>query len=174
MVDLERGRPRDSGVKRLRRHLNWSLTVAAVAIGVIGYLLSDRTSWTGGYGYDGRFYGELATNWASAVFGHGRVIPPGIGAYTGPHLVGVDSYYAFRILPSGLVWLVSRALGLAPTHGHVVLVFALLDAAMLGLVIYSWAASSDQLGLNAREKLLGAVALIVSFAALRTGFTSPS
>lgn len=173
MLDLKRCRPRDSGVKRVRGHLNWWLTAAAVAIGIVGYLLGDRTNWTGGYGYDGRFYGGLATNWPSAVFGHGRVIPPGIGAYTGPHLVGVDSYYAFRIVPSGIVWLVSRALDLPPTHAHVVLVFALLDAAMLGLVIYSWAASSDLLGLSAHEKLLGALTLIVSFAVLRTGTYYP-
>ena len=121
----ERGR----GVSSARRHLNGSLTVTAVVIGIVEYLAGDRTNWTSGYGFDGRLYGELATNWASAVFGHGRIIPPGVGAYTGPRLVGVDSYYAFRIVPSGIVWLVSRALDLSPTHAHVVLVFAMLDAA---------------------------------------------
>lgn len=164
---------RDRGVSSARRHFNGSLTVTAVVIGIVGYLAGDRTNWTAGYGYDGRFYGELATNWASAVFGHGRIIPPGIGAYTGPRLVGVDSYYAFRIVPSGIVWLVSRALDLSPTHAHVVLVFAMLDAAMIGLVIFSWVRSADLLSLSEREKLLGATALIVSFAVLRTGTYYP-
>jgi hypothetical protein len=165
----ERGRE----VSWVRRHLNGSLTVTSVVIGIVGYLLGDRTNWTAGYGFDGRFYGELATNWASAVFGHGQIIPPGVGAYTGPRLIGVDSYYAFRIVPSGIVWLVSRALDLSPTHAHVVLVFAMLDAAMIGLVMFSWVRSADLLSLSEREKLLGATALIVSFAVLRTGTYYP-
>jgi hypothetical protein len=160
-------------VRAVRRHLDWSLTATAVAIGIVGYLLGDRTNWTAGYGYDGRFYGQLATNWASAVFGHGRITPPGIGAYTGPHIVGVDSYYAFRIVPSGIVWLVSQGVGLSPTHAHVVLVFALLDATMFGLATFCWSRSAGLLGLGERDKLLGAIALLVSFAVLRTGTYYP-
>src|SRR5258708_2934915 len=80
--------------------LDLTLVLAAVAIGLLGYLIGDRTDWSAGFGYDGRFYGELAKNFPYAVFGHGAVIPPGLGHYAGPKLSGVDSYYAFRILPS--------------------------------------------------------------------------
>ena len=44
---------------------------------------------------------------------------------------------------------------------------------MIGLVIFSWVRSADILSLGEREKLLGAMALIVSFAVLRTGTYYP-
>ncbi len=151
------------------RRLDWTLALGAVAIGALLYLLDDRTNWSGGFGFDGRFYGELAKNFPSAVFGHGAVIPPGLGHYTGPHLTGIDSYYAFRLLPSGLVWLGLHALGLSPTNGHVVGLFAGLDALMFGLATFCWCRSAGLLGLGDRAKLLGAIALIVNFGVLRTG-----
>ncbi len=152
---------------------DWSLVLGAVAIGIIGYLIGDRTDWSGGFGYDGRFYGELAKNFPSAVFGHGAVIPPGLGHYEGPQLTGVDSYYAFRILPSGIVWLGLQVLSLSPTDGHVVGLFAGLDAAMFGTAVFFWCLSANLLDLGDRAKVLGAIALIVNFAVLKTGSYYP-
>jgi hypothetical protein len=157
----------------VRRHLDWSLAIGAVALGIVGYLLGDRTNWTSGYGYDGRFYGELATNFPSAVLGHGAIVPPGIGVYDGPHLSGVDSYYAFRIVPSGIVWVGLHVLGLSGTHAHVVLLFALLAALMFGVATFCWCRSADLLGLGEQAKLVGAIGLIVNFAVLRTGTYYP-
>ena len=153
--------------------LDWSLALAAVAIGVVGYLIGDRINWTNGFGFDGRFYGELAKNFPSAVFGHGAIVPPGVGPYNGPHLSGLDSYYALRILPSGIVWLVLHVLGLSPTNGNVVAVFGALNAAMFGLATFCWCRSADLLGLGDRAKLFGAIALIVNFAVLKTGSYYP-
>jgi hypothetical protein len=154
-------------------NLDWSLALAAVAIGVLTYVIGDRISWSGGFGFDGRFYGELVTNFPSAVFGHGAVIPPGLGPYDGPHLTGLDSYYAFRILPSGIVWIALEVLGLSPTHGHVIGAFALLNAAMLGLATFCWCRSAGLLGLGDRAKLIGAIALIVNFAFLKSASYYP-
>ncbi len=153
--------------------LDWSLTAVAVAIGILVYLLGDRTNWSGGLGFDGRFYGELAKNFPAAVFGHGHVVPPGLGPYTGPRLTGLDSYYAYRIVPSGIVWLGLKALALTPTDGHVVGLFAGLNALMFGLATWCWCRSAALLGLGDREKLLGATALLVNFAVLRTGAYFP-
>jgi hypothetical protein len=149
--------------------LDWSLAFAAVAIGVLLYLLDDRTNWSGGFGFDGRFYGELAKNFPAAVFGHGTVIPPGLGKYVGPTLHGVDSYYAYRLVPSGLVWAGLQVLGLAPTNGHVIGLFAGLNALMIGLATFCWCRSAGLLGLTDREKLLGTIALVVSFSVMKTG-----
>jgi hypothetical protein len=149
--------------------LDWSLALMAVAIGVLLYLLDDRTNWSGGFGFDGRFYGELARNFPSAVFGHGAVIPPGLGHYEGPSLTGIDSYYAYRLVPSGLAWLSLQALDLSPTNGHVVGVFAGLDALMFGLATFCWCRSADLLGLGDRAKIVGAIGLIVNFSVFRTG-----
>ncbi len=157
----------------IRRHLDWALPISAVGIGIVGYLLGDRTDWTGGYGFDGRFYGELATNFPSGVFGHGAIVPPGLGAYLGPHVFGVDSYYVYRLLPSGIVWLGLQGLGLAPTHAHVVLLFALLNSAIFGLATLCWCRSAGLLGLGERAKVIGAIGLLVSFAVLRTGTYYP-
>jgi len=153
--------------------LDWALVLVAVAIGLAGYLIGDRTDWSGGFGYDGRFYGELAKNFPSAVFGDGVVIPPGLDPYEGPRLIGVDEYYAYRILPSGIVWVGLQVLSLSPTTGHVVGLFAGLQAAMLGAATLFWCLSANLLGLGSRAKLLGATALIVNFAALKTGSYYP-
>jgi hypothetical protein len=149
--------------------LDWTLALCAVAIGVVIYLLDDRTNWSAGFGFDGRFYGELAKNFPSAVFGHSVVIPPGLGHYTGPTLHGVDSYYAYRWVPSGLVWLGLKALGLSSSNGHVIGLFAGMNALMFGLATFCWCRSAGLLGLTDREKLLGTIALLVSFAVLKTG-----
>ena len=53
------GRRRLSTLGWRGENLDWWLALAAVAIGIAGYLIGDRTNWTGGFGYDGRLYGEL-------------------------------------------------------------------------------------------------------------------
>jgi hypothetical protein len=153
--------------------LDWTLALTAVAIGVFIYLLGDRTNWSGGLGFDGLFYGELAKNFPSAVFGHGQVVPPGFGPYTGPHLTGVDSYYIYRIVPSGLVWAGLKVLTLSPSNGHVIGLFAGLNALMFGLATWCWCRSAALLDLGDREKLLGATALLINFSILRTGAYLP-
>ena len=159
---------RGSGARSLAG-LNAGLVGLAVAIGVVGYLVGDRTNWTDGFGFDGRFYGNLAQHFFSSLFGHAGVLPPGIGAYSGPKLVGVDSYYALRVVPSGVVWAVDKALAIAPTRSHVVAVFSILDGVMYGVVVLSWCLSADLLRLSTRAKLVGVIALVVNFAVLRTG-----
>jgi hypothetical protein len=155
------------------RRLDWTLALGGVAIGLLIYLLGDRTNWSGGLGFDGYFYGELAKNFPSAVFGHGQVVPPGFGPYTGPRLTGVDSYYIYRIVPSGLVWLGLKVTTLTPTNGHVIGLFAALNTAMYGLATWCWCRSAALLGLGDREKVLGATALLINFAVLRTGAYLP-
>jgi len=155
------------------RGLDWSLALGAVALGVLGYVLGDRTDWTEGFGYDGRLYGELAKNFPSAVFGDGAVVPPGIGPYDGPEMAGLDSYYAYRIVPSGIVWLLLEVLPLSASTANVVAGFAALNAAMFGLAVFCWCRSADLIGLGDRAKLLGAIGLVVNFAALKSGSYYP-
>jgi hypothetical protein len=149
--------------------LDWWLALAALAIGILIYLTGDRTNWSGGFGFDGRLYGELAKNFPSAVFGHGNVVPTGFEPYTGPHLSGLDTYYVFRIVPSGLVWLGLQVTTLTPTYGHIVGLFAGLNALMYALATWCWCRSAGLLGLGDRAKILGATALLINFAVLRTG-----
>jgi hypothetical protein len=171
----------DAPVQTVRRRseafsgprLDWWLAGAALAIGIVIYLTGDRTNWSGGFGFDGRFYGELAKNFPSAVFGHGTTVPPGFEPYTGPHLIGVDSYYIFRIVPSGLVWLALKVTTLSPTDGHVIALFAGLNAFMYALATWCWCRSAALLRLGDREKILGATALLINFAVLRTGAYLP-
>ncbi len=172
MVDREAPRSRRAALFSGTR-LDWWLVLGTIAIWVFAYLLDDRTDWSGGFGYDGRFYGELAKNFGSAVFGDGAVVPPGLVPYDGPAMSGVDSYYAFRILPSGLVWAGLNLLGLSPTTGNVIRGFAALDLTMFALATFCWCRSAGLLGLGDRAKILGAVALIVNFAVIKTGTYYP-
>jgi hypothetical protein len=152
--------------------LNGCFAVASVALWIGVYLLGDRTNWSDGFGYDGRFYGQLAMNFPSALFGHGAIIPPGVGPYTGPHLSGVDSYYAYRWFPSAIVWLCLEVLRLSHTHQNVVTLFAVLDASMYALATWCWCRIADLLGLGTRAKLVGVIALVISFA-LKSGTYYP-
>lgn len=149
--------------------LDWTLAAAAVAVGIVLYLLGERTNWNGGFGYDGAFYGELAKNFGSAVFSHGHVTQPAFTPLPGPAPEGVDSYYIFRIVPSGIVWIGLKLTGLAPTNGHVIGLFAALNAFMYGLATWCWCRAAALLGFGDREKVLGTTALVVTFAVLRTG-----
>ncbi len=170
MPDRQASSPPRRGAALFRGEgLDWSLALTAVAIGALLYLLDDRTNWSGGFGFDGRFYGELARNFPSAVFGHGAVIPPGLGHYEGPTLTGIDSYYAYRLVPSGLAWLGLQVLGLSATNSHVVGVFAGLDALMFGLATFCWCRSAGLLGLGDRAKIVGTIGLMVNFSIFRTG-----
>ncbi len=103
------------------------------------------------------------------MFAHGHVVQPGFEPAPGPPLEGVDSYYIFRIVPSGLVWIALNASGLSPTNGHVVGLFYGLNAFMYGLAVWCWCRGAGLLGFREREKWLGAIALIVTFAVMRTG-----
>lgn len=149
--------------------LDWTLAAIAVAIGIVLYLLGDLTNWNGGFGYDGLFYGELAKNFGSAVFAHGHVVQGGFEPVPGPPLEGVDSYYIFRIVPSGLVWIGLNVTGLSPSNGHVVDLFYALNAFMYGLAVWCWCRGAGLLGFGDREKWLGAIALVITFAVMRTG-----
>jgi hypothetical protein len=149
--------------------LDWTLAGIAVAIGIVLYLLADRTNWNGGFGFDGLFYGELAKNFGSAVFAHGHVVQPGFEPGPPPLPEGVDSYYIFRIVPSGLVWIGLNVTGLTPSNGHVVDLFYALNAFMYGLAVWCWCRGAGLLGIGDREKWLGAIALVVTFAVMRTG-----
>lgn len=166
---------RGASVARRRRtiltgeRLDWSLALAAIALGLLAYLLDDRTNWSGGFGFDGRFYGELAKNFGAVVFGNGVVEEPGLGPTPGPPLHGVTDYYAFRIFPSGVVWGGLEVSGLSPTNGHVIGLFAGLNALMFGLATFCVCRSAGLLGLGDRAKLLAATALVLNFAALKTG-----
>jgi hypothetical protein len=153
--------------------LDWWLALAALVIGLLIYLTGDRINWSGGFGFDGRLYGELAKNFPSAVFGHGTVIPPGFEPYTGPSLHGLDSYYIFRIVPSGLVWLGLKVTTLTPTYGHVIGLFVALNSFMYALATWCWCRSAALLGLGDREKILGATALLINFAVMRMGGYTP-
>lgn len=155
--------------------LDWWLALAGLAIGLVIYLTGDRTNWSGGFGFDGRFYGELAKNFPSAVFAHGTVIPPGWTPepYTGIQAHGVDSYYIFRVFPSGLVWLGLKLTTLTPTYGHIIGLFAALNAFMFALATWCWCRCATLLGLRDREKVVGSIALLINFAVMRVGGYTP-
>jgi hypothetical protein len=158
--------------------LNGGLTLLAIVLALVGLIEADRLGWNSGLGYDGTVYASVAVDFPGTLAGHKVVEPPGGGPDTTPTHVtppkGVlDGYYVKRILPSGLVYATDRALGLRPSPHTLVRVFAWWTVLMVGLAALLWCMTADHLGFGLEQKLLGWMALILNFAALKASAWSP-
>jgi hypothetical protein len=153
--------------------VNIALALATLVVGLGLVLVDDNTSWSRGYGYDGRLYGDLAEHFPGAVFGDDGVIPPGYGRYTGERPQGIDAYYVRRILPSAVVFYSLSALSIDKTHGNVIAAFEVWTALLVALVAFLWCLCADRLGLDRQAKLFGLIALLVNFAILKGAFYYP-
>jgi hypothetical protein len=179
MSRLEAAAPAAAGwsVSRLLR-LNLALPLIAGALALVVFSFGDRTSWNAGYGYDGVTYGAIAQDFPGAVSGTAPVPNPGAGPDTasgrlGPPPKGVDGYYVKRIVPSALVWTTAKAVGLKPTPREVVRVFALWTVALVVVIALLWCLAADSLRLTAEQKMLGWMALILNYAALKASAYFP-
>lgn len=153
--------------------LNVTATLATLIVALSLVAIDDNTSWSRGYGYDGRLYGDLAQHFPGAAFGDDGVIPPGIGKYTEKPPEGIDAYYVRRILPSAVVYYSLSALSLDKTHGNVIACFEVWNALMIALVALLWCLCADRVGLGRSAKLLGLCALMINFAVLKAAFYYP-
>jgi hypothetical protein len=147
------------------------LATLLVCLGLVA--AGDRTSWSQGYGFDGRTYGDLAQHFPGAVFGDEGVTPRGYGAFHGRRPQGIDAYYVRRIVPSAVVYLTCSALTIDKTPHNVVVCFEIWTALIVAMVALLWCLMADRLGLGRDPKLLGLFALLLNFAVLKAAFYWP-
>ena len=162
-------------VARPRRRPSANLLLALTAVGIVAavFVTGDRTDWSRGFGYDGRTYGDLAQHFPGAIFGDDGVARPGVAATRGDPPEGIDTYYVRRIFPSAVVYSTLEILQVEKTHRAVVWTFSVYNILILGLIAFLWGRSADLVGIGRRGKLLGLLALLVNFAALKTSSYYP-
>lgn len=90
--------------------------VAAGAAATIAF--AERIGVNGGEGWDGRAYAAWARDFTQVLHG------------------GVTRYQAQRVAPSAAVYYAHQALGVAPTRGHVIVSFQILDG--IALACAAW------------------------------------
>jgi hypothetical protein len=151
-----------------RHRLGSILTLAALLVAIGGAVSGDRTDWSGGFGYDGRLYGDLAQHFPGAVFGDAGVAPPGVDPTRAGAIDGLDTYYAARVLPSAVVWATLGAVGVERTHSAVVTAFEAWNVAILTLIVFLWCLCARKLRITQRGTVVGAIALALNFGAVKT------
>src|SRR5215472_13436006 len=114
------------------------LTAALGCYLVTYYFVGERVPYNGGLGFDGYFYGRLAQD-----------VPGVLGQR-------VPEYYLDRILPSVIVWLSAKSLGLSlASPDQVVSAFHIYDSILLVASSLAWGRLSRTLKLGAEVATIG-------------------
>lgn len=115
------------------------------------YHLGPRIAAKGGYGFDGRLYGELAQGFFSYL-----------------ETAAMKDYYVNRLLPSLVVFSFTQALGLTlETSDEVYTSFFVYDSLLLALGLFIWIKISCTLRLDRRIYWLGVCGLAVNTQSLK-------
>jgi hypothetical protein len=119
-----------------------------IVLGTIAILVGERIGINLGQGWDGQAYMAWSLDFGKQVIDS-----------------GLTRYYAQRVLPSAIVWLVARALGIAPTIPDHLRVFQAVNLAMLAGAAVLWAhLATAVMRWRRAAAWLGFVALFASFA----------
>jgi hypothetical protein len=126
------------------------LTVALGCYLIVYYFVGERVPYDGGLGFDGHFYGTLA-----------RDVP-------GVLVQRIPEYYLDRILPSVIVWLSAKTLGLSLIGtDQVVSAFHIYDSVLLVAASFAWVRLSRTLKLSAEVATLGWACLFLNWSVLK-------
>jgi hypothetical protein len=126
------------------------LTAALGCYLIVYYFVGERVPYNGGLGFDGYFYGTLAQD------------VPGVLARR------IPEYYLDRILPSVIVWLSAKGLGLSLTGAdQVVSAFHVYDSVLLMAASLAWMRLSRTLKLSAEVATIGWACLFLNWTVLK-------
>jgi hypothetical protein len=126
------------------------LTVALCCYLIVYYFLGEHAHYNGGLGFDGHFYGTLAQD------------VPGVLAQR------IPEYYLDRILPSMIVSLSAKALGLSLAGtDQVVNAFQFYDSVLLVAASVAWMRLSRTLNLNAEVAAVGWACMFLNWTILK-------
>jgi hypothetical protein len=126
------------------------LTAALGCYLIVYYFVGERVPYNGGLGFDGYFYGTLAQD------------VPGVLAQR------IPEYYLDRILPSVIVWLSAKGLGLSLTGAdQVVSAFHIYDSVLLITASLAWMRLSRTLKLSAELATIGWACLFLNWTVLK-------
>jgi hypothetical protein len=134
-----------------------AMAAIVAALGALTIAFGERIGVNQGQGWDGMAYTQWAQAWWDQVVG-----------------AGVTQYQAQRVLPSAIVHFGLRAAGQAPTVGHVIVGFQILDTAMLAATAALWAHLGAAMGWRRPARWVGFAALFAGFASARHALYYPT
>ncbi|MCA1624053.1 MAG: hypothetical protein LC778_09685, partial [Acidobacteria bacterium] len=134
----------------LRSHLLMLLLI--LSVGLIKIYWGEKIPVGGGFGWDGKFYGELAQDF---------------------WIRGMDTYRMQRIVPSAIIHYTLRALQAPLDNGSIIKAFDIYNLFLLLFGSYLWKLIADEMSLSVRGRWLGFTGLFVNFATLKQAFYYP-
>src|SRR5881275_1292931 len=161
MSELTRTRSeRRSGLFHLEEkskfdQLRWIFFIALNVL-LIGSTLFEQLNVHDGLGWDGMTYAAMVKNYISLL----------------THK-GLDAYYIQRVLPSGLVFLIIKTLGLGFTDHNIILVFSIYNIVLVNLSLFLWFRVMKQFNFSFNTQLVATVLLVGNFCILKFGMFYP-
>jgi hypothetical protein len=126
------------------------LTAALACYLIVYYFVGERIPYNGGLGFDGYFYGALAQD------------VPGVLAKR------IPEYYLDRILPSVIVWIAAKGLGLSLAGAdQVVSAFHIYGSVLLVAASLAWLRLSRTMKLSAELAVIGWACLFINWTVLK-------
>lgn len=143
----------------LGRHLSDNALVSACVLltATVLTIFSEHIFEGNGLGWDGRVYGVIITNLENVLNG----------------TVAINSGIYFRMVPALAIRYVMQALGVALTVPNVIVVFQILNVALLTVAAWMLGRILDIVGLSGRGKWLGYLGLFCNYAVLKYNFYYP-
>jgi len=138
---------------RARIPFVFAAPVLLACVGTVQIVAGEVIPVSGGLGWDGRFYANVAADLPRAVSGG-----------------EIDVYHVRRIVPSAMVWFALHALGRPLDAEHARETFAWLNLAFQLLTLAAWTAAARRTGLDEGGLWLGFVLLFFNFANLKMPF----
>ncbi|MFL5742341.1 MAG: hypothetical protein ACJ75B_19110 [Flavisolibacter sp.] len=123
---------------------------------LIGSSLFEQLNVHDGLGWDGMTYAAMVKNYISLL----------------THK-GLDAYYIQRVLPSGLVFLMIKTLGLGFTNHNIILVFSIYNIVLVNLSLYLWFRLMKQFDFSIQTQLVATVLLLGNFCILKFAMFYP-
>ena len=120
---------------RARIPFVFAAPVLLACVGTVQIVAGEVIPVSGGLGWDGRFYANVAADLPRAVSGG-----------------EIDVYHVRRIVPSAMVWFALHALGRPLDAEHARETFAWLNLAFQLLTLAAWTAAARRTGLDDRTR----------------------
>ena len=139
-----------------KEYITYFMVGIIVVIGLLNVFLGEINQVGKGLGYDGKFYGRLATNFVERVMGQ-----------------QIDEYRIQRIIPSGIVYSVFSLFKIPLSIPNIIRGFEFLNVFLLAISVWLYGLIANELKISTKGKWLGFIALFVNFCFLKQYFYFP-
>jgi hypothetical protein len=133
-----------------------ALILVVLGIALAGFFGGERTTYSGGFGWDGQIYGAWVRDFPQEIFRK-----------------GVNAYYIQRILPAAIIHYAMKLLRIPLTDANILNGFGLLNVGLFTLIGWCWCGIVRELDISTRGKWLGLVGFFGNWLSLKYIFFLP-